>query len=234
MLYEVITVAGGLLLAFSGTFWRTALSIEVYALHILMLSLVLWSAVRLFFLPAEGTTLRNRMLLTALLTGLSFANHMSTIFLLPALLALLFMTHRRSAGFAKNLGLAAGAFAAGLLPYLYLPLRAASHPVITSYSIHYTKLYDHSLQRTSMNFTKRTHTCGQLRKEHVGQTVTLNGWVDGRRDLGGMIFIDLRDRYGLSQVVFAPQHNAGVHEKAHDLRSEYVLSITGTVRNNFV
>ncbi len=121
-------VAGGLLLAFSGTFWRTALSIEVYALHILMLSLVLWSAARLFFLPAEGTTLRNRMLLTALLTGLSFANHMSTIFLLPALLALLFMTHRRSAGFAKNLGLAAGAFAAGLLPYLYLPLRAASHP----------------------------------------------------------------------------------------------------------
>ncbi len=81
-----------------------------------------------------------------------------------------------------------------------------------------------------MNFTKRTHTCGQLRKEHVGQTVTLNGWVDGRRDLGGMIFIDLRDRYGLSQVVFAPQHNAGVHEKAHDLRSEYVLSITGTVQ----
>jgi aspartyl-tRNA synthetase len=66
--------------------------------------------------------------------------------------------------------------------------------------------------------------------EHVGQTVSLNGWVDGRRNLGGMIFIDLRDRYGLSQVVFAPQHNAAVHEQAFDLRSEYVLSVTGTVR----
>jgi aspartyl-tRNA synthetase len=82
----------------------------------------------------------------------------------------------------------------------------------------------------SMNFTKRSHTCGELRKEHIGGTVTLNGWVDGRRNLGGMIFIDLRDRYGLSQVVFAPQHNAAVHEQAVELRSEYVLSVTGTVQ----
>lgn len=81
-----------------------------------------------------------------------------------------------------------------------------------------------------MNFTKRTHTCGEPRIEHVGQTVTLNGWVDGRRNLGGMIFIDLRDRYGLAQVVFAPDHNAAVHEQAAELRSEYVLSVTGTVR----
>ncbi|MFZ1731133.1 MAG: aspartate--tRNA ligase [Bacteroidota bacterium] len=81
-----------------------------------------------------------------------------------------------------------------------------------------------------MNFTKRTHTCGDMRKDLVGQTVTLNGWVDGRRNLGGMIFIDLRDRYGLSQVVFAPQHNAEVHEQAFDLRTEYVLSVTGTVQ----
>ncbi|MCB2206456.1 aspartate--tRNA ligase [bacterium] len=81
-----------------------------------------------------------------------------------------------------------------------------------------------------MQFTQRTHTCGALRAENIGETVTLNGWVDGRRDLGGMIFIDLRDRYGLSQVVFAPQHNKEVHERAHELRSEYVLSITGTVQ----
>lgn len=81
-----------------------------------------------------------------------------------------------------------------------------------------------------MQFTQRTHTCGALRAANTGDTVTLNGWVDGRRDLGGMIFIDLRDRYGLTQVVFAPQHNAEVHEQAHELRSEYVLSVTGTVR----
>jgi len=81
-----------------------------------------------------------------------------------------------------------------------------------------------------MQFTQRTHTCGALRAANTGETVTLNGWVDGRRDLGGMIFIDLRDRYGLTQVVFAPQHNAEVHEQAHELRSEYVLSVTGTVQ----
>ncbi len=82
-----------------------------------------------------------------------------------------------------------------------------------------------------MTFDKRTHTCGELRAEHIRNSITLNGWIDGRRDLGGMIFIDLRDRYGLTQVVFAPQHNAEVHERAHELRSEFVLSITGTVRH---
>ncbi|MBR9977992.1 MAG: aspartate--tRNA ligase [Bacteroidetes bacterium] len=81
-----------------------------------------------------------------------------------------------------------------------------------------------------MTFTKRTHTCGELRAEDIGQPVTMNGWVDGRRDLGGMIFVDLRDRYGLTQVVFAPQHNSAVHEKAHELRSEFVLSVTGVVQ----
>ena len=80
-----------------------------------------------------------------------------------------------------------------------------------------------------MEFTQRTHTCGALRAEQIGQKVTLNGWVDGRRDLGGMIFIDLRDRYGLTQVTFAPQHNEEVYGRAHELRSEYVLSVTGTV-----
>ncbi len=82
-----------------------------------------------------------------------------------------------------------------------------------------------------MTFTQRTHTCGDLRADNVGQTVTLNGWVHVRRNLGGMIFIDLRDRYGITQTTFAPQHNAEVHEKAHDLRSEYVLSVTGIVQH---
>ncbi len=82
-----------------------------------------------------------------------------------------------------------------------------------------------------MIFTKRTHTCGDLRASDIGGIVTLNGWVNVRRNLGGMIFIDLRDRYGVTQVVFAPQHNAEVHEQAIDLRSEFVLSITGTVRH---
>lgn len=80
-----------------------------------------------------------------------------------------------------------------------------------------------------MTFKKRTHTCGQLRSTDIGKKVTLNGWVDTRRDLGGVIFIDLRDRYGKSQVVFAPQHNPQIHEKAKDLRSEYVVSVTGKV-----
>lgn len=80
-----------------------------------------------------------------------------------------------------------------------------------------------------MTYKRRTHTCGELRASDVGKKVTLNGWVDTRRDLGGVIFIDLRDRYGKSQVVFAPQHNPEVHEKAKELRSEHVISVTGKV-----
>src|SRR3990172_7818431 len=79
------------------------------------------------------------------------------------------------------------------------------------------------------SFDKRTHTCGELRKEHVGQTITLTGWVDTRRDLGGVIFIDLRDRYGKTQVVFNPQTHQEAHELAKDLRSEFVISVTGKV-----
>jgi aspartyl-tRNA synthetase len=78
---------------------------------------------------------------------------------------------------------------------------------------------------------KRTTSCGELRKEQVGQTVTITGWVDKRRDLGGLIFIDLRDRYGKTQVVFSPERHSGAHEMAKALRSEYVISITGTVRS---
>ncbi|MBI4428597.1 MAG: aspartate--tRNA ligase [Ignavibacteriales bacterium] len=80
-----------------------------------------------------------------------------------------------------------------------------------------------------VTYKKRTHTCGELRKSEVGKTATLTGWVDSRRDLGGVIFIDLRDRYGKTQVVFAPQHNAEAHSSADVLRSEFVLSVTGKV-----
>jgi aspartyl-tRNA synthetase len=80
-----------------------------------------------------------------------------------------------------------------------------------------------------MNYSKRTHTCGELRKEQLGQTVTLTGWVDKRRDLGGVIFIDVRDRFGKTQVVFGPQYDEAVHAQAKDLRSEFVISVTGKV-----
>jgi aspartyl-tRNA synthetase len=78
---------------------------------------------------------------------------------------------------------------------------------------------------------RRTHTCGQLRASDAGQRVTLMGWVHRRRDLGGLIFIDLRDRTGLTQIVIDPQRSKdpGVHDKASDLRSEYVIAVTGTV-----
>jgi len=75
----------------------------------------------------------------------------------------------------------------------------------------------------------RTHLCNALRKEHIGQTVTLSGWVNSRRDHGGVIFIDLRDREGITQVVFRPEENPQVAELSHDLRNEDVLQITGHV-----
>lgn len=81
-----------------------------------------------------------------------------------------------------------------------------------------------------MKFKKRTHTCGELRENHIGENVVLNGWVDTRRDLGGVIFIELRDRYGITQVVFEPSFNAQAHEAAKHLRSEYVISVEGVVR----
>lgn len=75
----------------------------------------------------------------------------------------------------------------------------------------------------------RTHTCGQLRRSHVGQEATLCGWVAVRRDHGGLVFIDLRDRYGVTQVVFNPQIEGGTHELSKELRSEYVVRVSGTV-----
>src|SRR3954468_5005237 len=76
---------------------------------------------------------------------------------------------------------------------------------------------------------KRTHTCGDLTRDHVGQEVTLNGWVDAWRDFGGLVFIDVRDRYGLTQVVFEPDAGAELQDRARELRNEYVIGIKGTV-----
>lgn len=80
-----------------------------------------------------------------------------------------------------------------------------------------------------MSDLQRTHTCGQLRKADAGSEATLSGWVDTRRDHGGVIFIDLRDRYGKTQIVFNPEHNAETHKAASVLRSEYVISVRGKV-----
>ncbi len=76
----------------------------------------------------------------------------------------------------------------------------------------------------------KTHTCGELRAAHVGQTVTLAGWTHTRRDHGGLIFIDLRDRFGLTQIVANPATAGGAHEAASRARNEYVLQVTGLVR----
>ena len=75
----------------------------------------------------------------------------------------------------------------------------------------------------------RSHTCGELQAEHVGQEVTLSGWVDTYRDLGGVLFVDLRDRYGKTQVVFGPESGDQVQKLAGSLRSEFVVSVTGQV-----
>jgi aspartyl-tRNA synthetase len=76
----------------------------------------------------------------------------------------------------------------------------------------------------------RDKHCGEIRESDIGSTMTIAGWVFRRRDHGGLIFIDLRDRSGICQVVFSPDVSGGAHEKAHDLRAEYVIAVTGEIR----
>jgi aspartyl-tRNA synthetase len=75
----------------------------------------------------------------------------------------------------------------------------------------------------------RTHTCGELTLENCGTKVTLAGWLQRSRDLGGMTFIDLRDRYGITQLVFNMETNSQLCEKARTLGREYVLQVEGVV-----
>ncbi|SEF92341.1 aspartyl-tRNA synthetase [Caloramator fervidus] len=81
----------------------------------------------------------------------------------------------------------------------------------------------------SLKGLKRTHMCGELRECHVGQQVILMGWVQKRRDLGGLVFVDLRDRTGIVQIVFGDEINKEAFEKAQLLRSEYVIAVVGEV-----
>lgn len=76
----------------------------------------------------------------------------------------------------------------------------------------------------------RTNTCGELNEKAVGKTASICGWVAGRRDHGSLIFIDVRDGYGITQVVFNPQTDPDLHKAAEDLRAEFVIKVTGTVQ----
>ena len=77
---------------------------------------------------------------------------------------------------------------------------------------------------------KRTHTCGQIRANDVGQEIILMGWIHRRRTHGGLIFVDMRDRHGLTQVVFNPSESAEAHAVVEGCRSEFVIAVVGTVR----
>lgn len=82
----------------------------------------------------------------------------------------------------------------------------------------------------SLGDWSKSHDCNTLGRNDIGETVTVMGWVLRRRDHGGLIFVDLRDREGITQVVFDPQYDAPAHERAHSLRSEFVIAARGKVR----
>ena len=81
----------------------------------------------------------------------------------------------------------------------------------------------------ALNGLKRTMMCGEPREEHVGQKITLMGWVQRNRKLGGLDFIDLRDKTGIMQVVFGEEINVEAFEKAKGVRPEYCIAVTGEV-----
>lgn len=80
-----------------------------------------------------------------------------------------------------------------------------------------------------MSSLKRTVGCGLVAEAHLGTQVALTGWVHRRRDHGGLIFVDLRDRTGMMQLVFSPEAGTNAHQEAQHIRSEYVLWVQGTV-----
>src|SRR5580658_9755501 len=87
-------------------------------------------------------------------------------------------------------------------------------------------------EQVSLDFLgdlRRTHSCGQLRASDVGQNALLMGWVHRRRDLGGVLFVHLRDRDGVTQLVFHADAGAQLHVKAEMLGSEYVIAVEGSV-----
>src|ERR1035438_9024594 len=91
---------------------------------------------------------------------------------------------------------------------------------------------NHMAQELTLDFLgdlRRTHNCGQLRASDSGRKVVLMGWVYRRRDLGGVIFIHLRDREGVTQIVFRAESDAAIHSRAESLRSEYVIAVEGIV-----
>ena len=75
----------------------------------------------------------------------------------------------------------------------------------------------------------RTHTCGELRDSHIGKEVTLSGWVQRRRDFGAMTFIDLRDRYGITQLSFNEDQDKELNTRARSLGREFVIKVKGEV-----
>lgn len=81
---------------------------------------------------------------------------------------------------------------------------------------------------------KRTYMCGELTVEYVGKSVVVMGWVNSRRDHGGLVFIDLRDRTGIVQIVFSEQVSKEAFEKVQSVRSEYVLAVEGEVVKGFL
>ncbi len=81
----------------------------------------------------------------------------------------------------------------------------------------------------SMGSWKKTNSCGELRKDDIGKEVILMGWAQSRRDHGNLIFIDLRDRYGITQIVFNPKDSTELHKKARKIKNEYVLAVQGKV-----
>ena len=82
----------------------------------------------------------------------------------------------------------------------------------------------------TVNKLRSYATCGELRAENAGSTATVKGWVNRRRDHGGLIFLDVRDRYGMTQVVCNPEHSPEAHRVAESVRSEFVVQVTGTVQ----